>query len=158
MDEEHKIENKEKDAEKTIVREEPAKTVNLTGIIFLLILIFICNGYICLNIIRQTNSNKGIDSTHRVLLVSMEDDISSSKASDQVQVKNALNNGGMIRIKDSNDGYKSAFGNEFGKYGALDSSGSYYTTGAVLNYIASRGWTLIQAPSSGLSSTYYFIK
>ena len=145
------------DEERNNVKETPPK-VNLTGIIFLLILIFICNGYICLNIIRQTNSNKGIDSTHRVLLVSMEDDISISKASDITQVKNALSNGGTIRIKDSNDGYESAFGHDYEKYGATNSSGNYWTKGAVLNYIASRGWTLIQAPSSGLSHTFYFIK
>ncbi|MBR0318566.1 MAG: hypothetical protein IJQ86_04680 [Spirochaetia bacterium] len=145
------------DEEKNNVKEEPPK-VNLTGIFFLLILIFICNGYICLSIIRQTNSNNGIDSTHRVLLLTMEDNISSKDASDDIQVNNALKNGGTVRVKDSNEGYQKAFGYEYERYGAINSSGTYWTKGAVLNYIASRGWTLIQAPSTGLTDMYYFVK
>ena len=145
------------DEEKNIVKESTQK-VNLSGIIFLLVLLLACNIYICLNFFRQSHSNENIDSSHRVLLLTMEDKISNKDASDDVQVKNALKNGGTIRVKDSNEGYQNAFGYEYERYGAVNSSGTYWTKGAVLNYIASRGWTLIQAPSSGLTTTYYFIK
>lgn len=146
MDEEQKNVIEET-KENRIAQQEHSNGVNLTGIILLLVVLLFCNIYLCY-----------ISSIHRILLVRMENKVSYSDASDSVQVNNALRNGGSIVIKDSNDGYKKAFGEEYGRYGASDSSGYYYTKGAVLNYIASRGWKLIQAPSSGLTDEYYFVK
>lgn len=143
------------DEEQRNEKQETTQGVSLEGVVLLLVLILICNIYLCYTVFAQSGS---FSSSHRVLLVNMEDDISISKASDSVQVKNGLNNGGTIRIKDSNDGYEKAFGKAYVAYGAEDSSGSLWTKGAVLNYISSHGWKLIQAPSSGFSDTYYFTR
>ena len=72
------------------------------------------------------------------------------------QIDNALKNGGMIVLNTQN--LNSGFETLISLYGAADASGSYYTYGAVLNYIASWGWELVQAPTSGLSDYYYFVK
>ncbi|MDC7236794.1 MAG: hypothetical protein PQJ45_03345 [Sphaerochaetaceae bacterium] len=34
----------------------------------------------------------------------------------------------------------------------------FYILGGILNYISSKGWALVQAPTSGLNSSYYFTK
>ena len=155
MDEEQNKVKDELAEEKTNTQQESQNGVSLEGVVLLLVLILICNLYLCYTTFAQSGS---FSSSHRVLLVSLEDDISASNASDSVQVNNGLHNGGTIRIKDSNDGYAKAFGKAYMAYGAENSSGSLWTKGAVLNYISSHGWKLIQAPSTGFSDTYYFTR
>ena len=127
-------------------------------IIFLLLLLTAGIGYLCFSTYRETNSTETFDSIKRVLVVTIESELSDSNRSDKTQVKNALDNGGMIRIKASNDGYEYSFGSTYKQYGAANSSNNIWTLGAVLNYIASRGWTFVQAPTTGLSEYYYFVK
>ena len=126
--------------------------------IILLLLLTAGIGYLCVSTYRETHASDSMDSTKRVLAVCIESDISDSNRSDKTQVTNALNDGGMIRLKASNEGYEYSLGTAFKQYGASNASGSFWTLGAVLNYIASRGWTFVQGPSSGLSDYYFFIK
>ena len=130
----------------------------LKCMIVLVVLLIVLCGYLCYGVYRSTNSTGVIDSTHRVLIVSLEDDLPDSKRSDKTQVKNALEDGGMVRIRPNNDDITYSVGNDYIYYGAIDSDGTYWTTGALMNYIASRGWTFVQAPTSGLTDNYYFIK
>ena len=127
-------------------------------IVFLLLLLTAGIGYLCFNTYRETHATESMDSTKRVLTVCIESDILDSNRSDKTQVSNALNDGGMIRLKATNDGYEYSLGSTYKQYGATNSTGGFWTLGAVLNYIASRGWTFVQAPTSGLSDYYYFIK
>ena len=130
----------------------------LKCLIVLVVLLIVLCGYLCYVVFRSTNSTGVIDSSHRVLIVSLENGLSDSDRSDKTQVKNALEDGGRVRIRPNNDDITYSVGNDYKDYGARDSDGTYWTTGALMNYIASRGWTLVQAPSTGLSSDYYFIK
>lgn len=139
------------DTEKT---ESNGSSSKLTAIIVLLILSLISN-FIIYYISRPESP---VPPQHRVLIISIEKDIKDSDCSDTTQVENGLYSGGYIRIKHSNDGYKAAFGDRYLSYGAENSSGYMWTLGAVLNYVSSYGWTLVQAPNSGLSDQYYFVK
>ena len=127
-------------------------------LIVLVVLLIVLCGYLCYVVFRSTNSTGVIDSTHRVLIVSLENGLSDSYRSDKTQMKNALEDGGMVRIRPTNEDIIYSVGIDYLDYGASDSDGNYWTIGALLNYIASRGWTLVQTPSTGLSSDYYFIK
>ena len=127
-------------------------------IVFLLLLLTAGIGYLCFNTYRETHSTETMDSIKRVLVVSIESDIADSDRSDKTQVTNALENGGMVRLKNTSEGYEYSLGTGYKKYGANDSNGYIWLNGAVLNYVASRGWTLVQGPSSGLSREYYFVK
>lgn len=124
-------------------------------ITFLLFIIASVGIFICIDIIRERSSSELVDSSNRVLIVSWEQDIPEAK-SDKTQVSNALENGGMIRL-DSSD-LDSSLGVAYESYGATNGDGRFWVFGAVLNYISSRGWTLVQAPSSGLSDEFYFAK
>lgn len=127
-------------------------------IVFLMLLMTLGIGYLCFNTYRETHASKTIDSTQRVLIISIESDLTDSNRSDKTQVKNALENGGAIRLQSSNEGYDYSLGTMYNSYGAKNSNGYFWTTGAVLNYVASRGWKFVQGPSSGLSDEYYFVK
>lgn len=127
------------------------------AVISLLILLVLGLAYISFVTYRQTNSSDVIDSHNRVLLVQIGSDY--SKLSDAIQVKNALKDGGMIRLELDKEFLEESFGSSsYQSYGATNSEGYHYILGALLNYIASRGWNLIQGPSSGLSDSYYFAK
>ena len=130
----------------------------LKCLIALVVLLIVLCGYLCYVVFRSTNSTGVIDSNHRVLIVSLENGLSDSYRSDKTQMKNALEDGGMVRIRPTNEDIIYSVGIDYLDYGASDSDGNYWTIGALLNYIASRGWTLVQTPSTGLSSDYYFIK
>lgn len=148
----------ELDEIKNILRDNKPKHVSFTGIIWLLLILIFSNIYLCYNVFRESHGDGIIDSSHRVLVLSIEDDITQSESSDVTQVINALINGGQIRVGNSNNSFDAAFGSEYQNYGATNIKGSFWTRGAVLNYIASRGWTLVQTPSSRLSDDYYFVK
>ncbi len=121
----------------------------------MLFILVACVGYLVFLKFREKNSSENIDSSNRVLVVYMNSD-SSTDQSDMTQIKNAFNNGGMIKL-DPND-ISTELKLQMESYGAADADGMYWVTGAVLNYIASRGWNLVQAPTTGLVSTYYFTK
>lgn len=143
------------------LKREIRKTkANFGGIVFLLFLIVIGLAYLSISVYRKTHSNKIFDSTSSVLIVRIKSEESDdSDCSDARQVENAITSGGMIQLKLSGDFLKEAMGSDlYGNYGAANSKGYYYILGAVLNYVASRGWTLIQGPSSGLANVYYFIQ
>lgn len=106
-----------------------------------------------------SDSYRVLDSNeNKMLIVMMENNLSSENRSDKTQVQNALKYGGQIRIGSSNDDFELSIGDAYHAYGASNSKGYYYTNGAVLNYIASKGWTFVQAESSLGSTTYYFTK
>lgn len=120
----------------------------------LLIILVGCVGYLVVSRFREKNSSDSIDSSNRVLVVYMDNN--SSDQSDMTQIKNAFNNGGMIKLDPNNISTDLKWQME--SYGAADSDGMYWVTGAVLNYVASRGWNLVQAPTTGLTNCYYFTK
>ena len=123
---------------------------------FLLVVIAIGIGYLCF---AQFQGTQSFDSTPKILIIDvLRDIVSEDSLSDSTQVSNALEDGGMIQIKIDNDWLEDTFGYGYAYYGASDSEGYHYTLGAVMNYVASQGWTFVQAPSSGLSTTYYFEK
>ena len=121
----------------------------------LLFILAACVGYLVFSKFREKNSGENIDSSNRVLVVYMNSD-SSTDQSDMTQIKNAFNNGGMIKLDPNNISTDLKWQME--SYGAADADGMYWVTGAVLNYVASRGWTLVQAPTTGLVNCYYFTK
>lgn len=136
------------------IRRSKTKT---TGVMVLLFLIAFALGYLTINVYRENNASDQVDSSRRVLLVSFVNDY--DKISDETQVKNALANGGMIQLQINGTALKKSFGNDdYKEYGASDYGGSFYIIGAALNYIASRGWALVQSPTTGLMSDYYFSK
>lgn len=140
-----------------LLKEIRKSRVKLGGIKVLLILIVIALAYISASIYLGNNSTEVLDSSNRVLVVRIDEE--ATEYSDTTQVKNALEKGGMIQVKLDGDSLEKVLGSyEFGNYGAMGADGYYYTLGAFLNYIASRGWTFVQAPSSGLSNYYYFKK
>ena len=123
---------------------------------FLLVVIAVGIGYLCF---AQFQGTQSFDSTPKILIIDvLRDTVNEDSLSDSTQVRNALEDGGMIRIKIDNDWLDDAFGSTYSRYGASDSEGYHYTLGALLNYVASQGWTFVQAPSSGLSTSYYFEK
>ena len=107
-------------------------------------------------LLLQTNVIK-LGSGKALLIVHMTNEDAEEK-SDKTQVENALKNGGTIFVPLSSDGLEKAFGKSYVSYGATNSKGYVYLEGAAMNYIISKGWSLIQAPSTGLSSIYYFEK
>ncbi|MCK9482301.1 MAG: hypothetical protein M0R38_11140 [Bacteroidia bacterium] len=138
-------------------REIRHNKTKLTGVTLLLLLIAIALGYLSFNTYRENNASKLIDSTRRVLMVSLTNNY--DEISDEKQVGNALLNGGMIQLQIDGEALLESFGNtNYKQYGASGSSGKFYIMGAMLNYIASRGWTLIQSSTSILNNEYYFIK
>lgn len=136
--------------EKTIIVQHKDILVRI-----LLLILVVCAGYLVFSKFREKNSSENIDSSNRVLVVYMNSD-SSTNQSDMTQIKNAFNNGGMIKLDPNNISTDLKWQME--SYGAADADGMYWVTGAVLNYVASRGWTLVQAPTTGLVNCYYFTK
>lgn len=140
-----------------VKREIRSSKTKITGVIVFLFIITVALGYLTIGVYRKNNASDLVESTRRVLMVSFVNDY--DKISDEKQVKNALANGGMIQLQIDGTSLKTSFGSDdYKKYGAPDYSGSFYIIGAALNYIASRGWALIQSPTTGLTSDYYFIK
>lgn len=123
---------------------------------FLLLIAAVGVGYLAYVQFRQSHSSDTMDSTNRVLVIEIDEDLKSDEISDETQVKNALKNGGMIRLKSSD--LSKTLKLNLDKYAAANEDGTYWVFGALLNYIASEGWELVQAPSSGLSQSYYFRK
>lgn len=136
--------------------EERNNPPSLGLIKFLLIVIAIGICYLCY---VEFQGSQSIDATPAVLILYCESDYASDDdLSDTTQIRNALADGGMISVKIDNDWLRTNFGAEYTHYGASNADGYHYTLGALLNYIASQGWTLVQAPSSGLSEYFYFTR
>ncbi len=138
-------------------REIKQTKARIGWISMLLVLILIGLAYLSIDVYRKNNASEILDSSNRVLLVHIVSE--DSEVSDAKQVENALANGGMVQLELSAVSLEKALrGKPYGAYGASDSDGYHYILGALLNYIASRGWSLIQAPSSGLANQYYFVR
>ena len=162
------VEELKRELEKTSETLKSIKTVGL--LIFTVLIVLTVFGFIFGTRINEIDSSlyrieqdtetvaDNTEKPTRILVLSLENDISDDDVSDKTQVDNALSNGGMIRIDNTNEGYESAFGTVYKSYGASNASNYMWTWGAVMNYIASKGWKLVQSPSSGLSSYYYFEK
>lgn len=158
MDENSMNENQVADAAADLKNEIRKTNRKLSWLMFIVLLMTILCGYLCFEVYRSTNSTGVMDSSHRILIVSIESNLSDSDRSDRTQVRNALDAGGMIRIRLGNDDIEYSMGTSFKAYGADNADGKFWTMGGLLNYIASRGWTLVQAPSSGLTDAFYFTK
>lgn len=126
----------------------------IQAIEILMVLTVACLGYMVFVQYRQTHSSDDIDSSNRVLVVEINEDLSKSELSDSKQINEALKNGGMIRLKASD--LESGLKDKMNRYAAPNSSSQYWVLGALLNYLASEGWELTQAPTTGLSQMYYF--
>ena len=126
-------------------------------IILLLLLITIEIGYLCYVEYKDKQIQPYIP-PHGVLVLYTDSD--SSSYSDSTQVDNALSYGGEIHIDiSSSDAITESFGSlDWQRSGAIDNEDTFYLRGAVLNYIASFNWTLVQAPTSGISKAYYFVR
>jgi len=115
----------------------------------ILIIIALEIGYLCF-----------VQFQSKILIVDIEsveaEDLDEADYSDSIQIQNALDNGGMIVINLESNWLKNNFDSNYNAYGANDSNGYMYILGGVINYTASKGWKLIQGPTSGLSNIYYF--
>ena len=125
----------------------------VTRVLLFILVIFV--GYLVFSRLREKNVFEFMESSNRVLVVYMNSD-DSSDSSDMLQIKNAFSNGGMIKIDPGN--INSELKSQIEAYGAYNADSMYWVTGAILNYIASRGWKLVQAPTTGLVNCYYFVK
>ena len=132
--------------------------VKVTDFAIILLMLIVCGiTYLCCSDYLGKNATEIIDSTSRILILKVSD--SANNYSDSTQGKNVINKGGTIILKDfDSDSINAVFGEYWNSYGGADANGYHYLDGALLNYIASKGWNLIQAPSTGLGSTYYFTK
>lgn len=132
--------------------------VKVTGFTIFLLLLITCGiVYLCYSDYRKTNATETIDSTRRILILKVSD--SANSYSDSTQVRNVLNTGGTIILKSfEGDSIDKVFDESWNSYGGPDAKGYHFIDGALLNYIAIRGWNLIQAPSTGLGQVYYFTK
>ena len=140
----------------TVLRQQK-KILHLNRFLtFLMVIIAVGIGYLAIAQFRQTHSSETLDSSNRVLAVNIDSDLESSDISDEEQIKNALKNGGLMRINPDNISKNLKY--KLDRYAAGDSTNHYWVLGAFLNYIASEGWELVQAPSSGLSQMFYFRK
>ena len=137
---------------------EPVKMPSLKFIKVMLLLIAIGTLWI------------GLQTSSRVLVVEISASVSqntettgwaklfSGETSDRTQVRNALRNGGLIKLGNSSESYASLLGDDYYDYGARNSDNYFFISGAALNCIASRGWTLVQAPETGTIGFYYFVR
>lgn len=132
--------------------------VKLTGFAIFLLFLIVCGiTYLCFSGYLEKNATKIMDSTRRILILKVND--SANNYSDSTQGKNVINQGGTIILKDfDSDSIEAIFGENWNSYGGADANGYHFLDGALLNYIASKGWNLIQAPNTGLGNTYYFTK
>lgn len=127
---------------------------SIITILILLLLAFLI--VLHFNIIQINHINS--KAVLMVSIVSESDVDASNNITDETQVRNALKNGGMIIVVNSSEGFKKAFGEYYTSFGAANKDNKVYLVGAAINYIASNGWTLVQGPSSALSTDFYFEK
>ena len=134
------------------------KRIDLQYIIIIALLSVIAAGilYLTISQYRQNNKSELLGSSNRVLVVEINNSLSEEDVSDNTQRKNALANGGMIRLNSEN--LDSSFKIALEPYAAQNASGYYWVLGSSLNYISSEGWQLVQGPSSGLSNMFFFIR
>lgn len=136
-------------------KEEMA--VDLGG--FVKFLLFMIAVLLCVLVVFEVNDRYGVveevDPVHGALVVGITD-VGDEDLSDSTQIRNAVEDGGMMIIALDGDWLDENFISGYGMYGAVDSDGYYYTLGTVLNFIASEGWELVQGPTSGLADRYLF--
>ncbi len=133
------------------------ETLKKQNMIIILLLTVITIGIVYLGIMhsnsKETSQVEYTKDIQQVLCVDMEDR-DGFEVSDYSQIDDALRYGGQIIVNLNQLDATLQLDTEM--YAAVNSEGRYYTEGALLNYIASRGWTLVQHESFG--DMYYFIK
>ena len=122
----------------------------------MLIILTIIVFYLAFSQFRKNNTTEIFNSTNRVLLVEIDSDLERDDLSDYTQIQNALKDGGTMRLNPNN--LDKTLDSKIDYYAATDSNGQFWVLGALLNYIASEGWELVQAPTTGLATNYYFIR
>jgi hypothetical protein len=123
---------------------------------FFLLILIIEITFICYN---QYQNIYNTEIFQRSLIVNIENTNDLDKDySDSIQISNAIENGGMIFINLDSNWLDGNFDLMYSAYGATDNDDMFYILGGILNYIASEGWALEKAPTSGLNSSYYFTK
>ena len=138
-----------------ILKTQPVK-VKTNGWIVINFILLLCIFLLLVSILStQKRQQKGKD-PKSILVVEMVDEDYDGDLSDSTQIDNAIKSGGMIILNISD--LDSSLESKIDRYGAIDADGMYYVKGALLNYLASRGWVIQHAPSSGLSDAYYFYK
>ena len=138
----------------------------LFGISGLMLILAVCIIILCAKVGKTSvsvqpvlqSANEYTATENKILIISIEQNLNKSECSDQTQVEEALQKGGMIRIGTSVDTIEYSMGDSIWSYGASTSKGEVLTYGALFNYVASKGWKLIQAPIVGISDRYYFSK
>lgn len=127
------------------------------GITVLLIIVLVIiageGAFLCFNLHEELESLEYGHTTSEKLLIVSEEIVTSEDLSDSTQINNALSDGGLIRISNSNEWLDENFPSAYKSYGAGDEDGYFWTRGGYLNYIASRGWILTEV----VGTTYYFI-
>ena len=122
-------------------------------IVFLLLLIVIGIGYLCYSSYKDNKIQPYTPPYSVLVLYSDSEDLAYS---DSTQVDSALSYGGEIHIDILNtDVVNKSFGSDsWQRFGALANDDSFHVRGAVLNYIASYNWKLVQVTSN----EYYFVR
>ena len=138
--------------------EKEEMSVDLGG--FVKFMLFLIAALLCVLVVFEVNDRYGVveeaDPVHGTLVVSISDDVEDEELSDSTQIRNAVEDGGMMIIALDSDWLDENFIYGYGRYGATNSEGYYYTLGTVLNFIASEGWQLVQGPTTGLAPYYLF--
>jgi len=103
--------------------------------------------------------NSGNKESHAVLLVRFRDNPNT----DTKLIENALKVGGLLDCGHNRQYVKviKSMGDDFDKFGAEDSEGSYFILPAVLNWISSKGWKFQQKFCINMNNDnaeYYFTK
>ena len=124
-------------------------------VIVLLLLLIVENTVICILLLSDKSNAKICEYNPElgVLVIEKTNDVEESELSDIIQITNAIKNGGLIKIKSESDWISSHFPSEYIRYGAMNNDGAMWTEGAYLNYIAHKGWQLIDAENDML----YFV-
>ncbi len=142
------------------VPQRPSKKFFVISLISLLLSLICTLGvaYLAFSCYQQsvTEDTYELNQQTQLLIVEINADLTNDQISDSTQIKNALKNGGQIRL--NMDSLDSSIDSAIGNYGASDAEGNYWVFGALMNYISNQGWELVQAPSSGLSDEYYFVR
>lgn len=92
----------------------------------------------------------GCGNSNAILVVHLNSD----ERSDAVQIENAVDKGGQLSLDKESIPVMDEIGPDVEGYGALNSQGSYYVNGAILNWVADKGWRLVAV---NLNS-YYFVR
>ena len=132
------------------------RKVGAVSIIIVLLLLLVIEGIVLFVFIFIDKSDNDISQSSPklgVLVVAKDNENDESELSDGIQIVNAIQNGGLIKIKTESDWISNHFPAEYVRYGAMNSNGVMWTDGAYLNFIAHKGWQLIAVEDN----VFYFV-